>query len=43
MKCLGASDGAYTKLNVPQVDKARYQTEKGDIATHALRVCSQDQ
>ncbi|XP_039119008.1 uncharacterized protein LOC120255179 [Dioscorea cayenensis subsp. rotundata] len=40
--CLGALDGTYIKVNVPEVDKPRYRTRKGEIATNVLGVCSQD-
>ncbi|XP_061365999.1 protein ALP1-like [Gastrolobium bilobum] len=40
--CLGALDGTHIKVNPLIVDKARYLTRKGDIATNVLGVCSQD-
>ncbi|KAH9763587.1 DDE Tnp4 domain-containing protein [Citrus sinensis] len=40
--CLGALDGTYIRLCVPENDKPRYRTRKGEIATNVLRVCSQD-
>ncbi|KAK9279309.1 hypothetical protein L1049_012988 [Liquidambar formosana] len=40
--CLGALDGTYIRVNVPEADKPRYQTRKNDIATNVLGVCSQD-
>jgi hypothetical protein len=40
--CLGALDGTYIKVNVPEADKSRYRTRKGEIATNVLVVCSQD-
>ena len=40
--CLGALDGTYIKVNVLDVDKPRYRTRKGEIATNVLGVCSQD-
>ncbi|KAK0576542.1 hypothetical protein LWI29_019286 [Acer saccharum] len=38
--CLGALDGTYIKVREPEMDKPRYRTRKGEIATNALRVCS---
>ncbi|PPE02884.1 hypothetical protein GOBAR_DD00091 [Gossypium barbadense] len=38
--CLGALDGTHIKIRVPTVDKARYRTRKGDIATNMLGVCT---
>ena len=29
-------------MNVPEIDKPRYRTRKGDIATNVLGVCSRD-
>ncbi|XP_061369995.1 protein ALP1-like [Gastrolobium bilobum] len=40
--CLGALDGTYIKVNPLQVDKPRYRTRKGEVATNVLGVCSQD-
>ena len=40
--CLGASDGTYIRVNVPEGDKLRYRTRKNEIATNVLGVCSQD-
>ncbi|KAG8380837.1 hypothetical protein BUALT_Bualt06G0058000 [Buddleja alternifolia] len=40
--CLGALDCTYIKVKVPEVDKARYRTRKGEIATNVLGVCNQD-
>ena len=37
--CLGALDGAYIKVNVPESDWARYRTSKGEVATNVLGVC----
>ncbi|PPD99794.1 hypothetical protein GOBAR_DD03200 [Gossypium barbadense] len=37
--CLGALDGTHIKIRVPTVDKPRYRTRKGDIATNMLGVC----
>ncbi|GAV62269.1 LOW QUALITY PROTEIN: DDE_4 domain-containing protein, partial [Cephalotus follicularis] len=40
--CLGELDGTYNHVNALQCDKVRYQSRKGDIATDALGICSQD-
>ncbi|CAL5386329.1 unnamed protein product [Camellia sinensis] len=40
--CLGALDGTYVRVRVPAIDKPRYRTQKGEIATNVLGVCSQD-
>ncbi|KAF5939611.1 hypothetical protein HYC85_023870 [Camellia sinensis] len=40
--CLGALDGTYVKVRAPAIDKPRYRTRKGEIATNVLGVCSQD-
>ncbi|PPD98689.1 hypothetical protein GOBAR_DD04273 [Gossypium barbadense] len=40
--CLGALDGIHIKIKVPTVDKPRYRTQKGDIATNMLGVCTPD-
>ncbi|XP_028060687.1 uncharacterized protein LOC114264281 [Camellia sinensis] len=40
--CLGALDGTYVKVLAPVIDKPRYRTRKGEIATNVLGVCSQD-
>uniref|UniRef100_A0A5B7AF72 Putative nuclease HARBI1 isoform X1 n=1 Tax=Davidia involucrata TaxID=16924 RepID=A0A5B7AF72_DAVIN len=40
--CLGALDGTYIGVNVPDIDKPRYRTRKGEIATNVLGVCSMD-
>ncbi|KAK9286158.1 hypothetical protein L1049_014540 [Liquidambar formosana] len=34
--CMGALDGTYIRINVPEVDKPRYRTRKNDIATNVL-------
>ncbi|GAU43673.1 hypothetical protein TSUD_302360 [Trifolium subterraneum] len=39
---LRALDGTYIKVNVPEADKSRYRTRKGEIATNVLGVCSPD-
>ncbi|PPE01605.1 hypothetical protein GOBAR_DD01392 [Gossypium barbadense] len=38
--CLGALDGTHIKIRVPTVDKPRYRTRKGHIATNILGVCT---
>ncbi|XP_061363984.1 protein ALP1-like [Gastrolobium bilobum] len=38
--CLGALDGTYITVNVPEVDKPRYRSRKGEIATNVFGVCS---
>ncbi|MFQ6658475.1 hypothetical protein Gotur_027729, partial [Gossypium turneri] len=38
--CLGALNGTHIKIRVPRVDKPRYRTRKGDIATNVLGVCT---
>ncbi|CAL5346250.1 unnamed protein product [Camellia sinensis] len=35
-------NGTYVKVLAPAIDKPRYRTRKGDIATNVLGVCSQD-
>ncbi|KAF3439352.1 hypothetical protein FNV43_RR17629 [Rhamnella rubrinervis] len=40
--CLGALDGIYIKVHVLDIDKARYRTRKGEIATNVLGVCNRD-
>ncbi|XP_057791212.1 protein ANTAGONIST OF LIKE HETEROCHROMATIN PROTEIN 1-like [Salvia miltiorrhiza] len=37
--CLGALDGTYINVTVPNCDKARYRTRKGQISTNTLAVC----
>ncbi|KAF3443141.1 hypothetical protein FNV43_RR17062 [Rhamnella rubrinervis] len=34
--CLGALDATYSKVNIPEMDKSRYRTRKGEIATNVL-------
>ncbi|MFQ6667889.1 hypothetical protein Gotur_033755 [Gossypium turneri] len=41
-KVLDALDGTRIKIRVPTVDKPRYRTRKGDIATNMLGVCTPD-
>ncbi|XP_057797535.1 protein ANTAGONIST OF LIKE HETEROCHROMATIN PROTEIN 1-like [Salvia miltiorrhiza] len=40
--CLGALDGTYINVKVPNCDKARYRTRKGQISTNTLGVCDQN-
>ncbi|GMP32054.1 hypothetical protein CsSME_00005989 [Camellia sinensis var. sinensis] len=40
--CLGALDGTYVKVLAPAIDKPRYRTRNGEIATNVLGVCLQD-
>ncbi|KAK2656298.1 hypothetical protein Ddye_009350 [Dipteronia dyeriana] len=40
--CLGAIDGTYIEVTVPESDKPRYRTRKGHIATNVLGVCTCD-
>ncbi|KAL5562801.1 hypothetical protein UlMin_032548 [Ulmus minor] len=40
--CLGALDGIYINLYIPEVDKPQYRTRKNEIATNVLGVCYQD-
>ncbi|XP_047953513.1 uncharacterized protein LOC125199580 [Salvia hispanica] len=37
--CLGALDGTYIDVLVPNADKPRYRTRKGRISTNTLAVC----
>ncbi|XP_057770768.1 uncharacterized protein LOC130990562 [Salvia miltiorrhiza] len=37
--CLGALDGTYIDVMVPNKDKPRYRTRKGHISTNTLAVC----
>ncbi|XLR18967.1 hypothetical protein S83_046879, partial [Arachis hypogaea] len=39
---LGALDGIYIDVTVPEEDKSRYQTRKGKISTNVLGVCNRD-
>ncbi|XP_008779183.2 uncharacterized protein LOC103698914 [Phoenix dactylifera] len=39
---LGALDGTYIKVNLEEVDKPRYRSHKGEIATNVLGVCTRD-
>ncbi|XP_050226172.1 protein ALP1-like [Mercurialis annua] len=40
--CLGALDGTYIKIKVLAVDRNRYRSRKGDIATNVLGACTSD-
>ncbi|XP_019162170.1 PREDICTED: uncharacterized protein LOC109158726 [Ipomoea nil] len=40
--CLGALDGTFIKVNVETVDRPRYRTRKGEIATNVLGACTPD-
>ncbi|KAG8363844.1 hypothetical protein BUALT_Bualt19G0064700 [Buddleja alternifolia] len=37
--CLGALDGTYIKVTVPEIDKARYRTRKSEPSVNVLGVC----
>ncbi|KAH6770137.1 hypothetical protein C2S52_014940 [Perilla frutescens var. hirtella] len=41
--CLGALDGTYIQMQVPALDKPRYRSRKGDIATNILGVCDKNE
>ncbi|KAL0435753.1 UNVERIFIED_CONTAM: hypothetical protein Sradi_0283200 [Sesamum radiatum] len=38
--CLGALDGTFIDVRVPEHEKGRYRTRKGDIAVNVLGVCN---
>ncbi|KAL0458409.1 UNVERIFIED_CONTAM: hypothetical protein Slati_0468100 [Sesamum latifolium] len=38
--CLGALDGTFINVRVPEHEKGRYRTRKGDIAVNVLGVCN---
>ncbi|XP_057779737.1 uncharacterized protein LOC130998326 [Salvia miltiorrhiza] len=40
--CLGALDGTYINVLVPNNDKPHYRTRKGQIATNTLGVCDRN-
>ncbi|KAJ9556527.1 hypothetical protein OSB04_011141 [Centaurea solstitialis] len=40
--CLGAIDGTYTEVTVPESDKPRYRTRKEHIAINVLGACTWD-
>ncbi|XP_025625148.1 uncharacterized protein [Arachis hypogaea] len=39
---LGALDGTYIDVTVPEKDKLRYRTRKGKISTNVLGICNRD-
>ncbi|KAL4035776.1 hypothetical protein IC575_004483 [Cucumis melo] len=39
MNCLGALDGTYIKVNIPETDRPTFRTRKGEIATNVLGMC----
>ncbi|KAL8538239.1 hypothetical protein ACS0TY_000277 [Phlomoides rotata] len=39
---LGAIDGTYVNVNVPEADKGRYRTRKGIISTNVLAACDRN-
>ena len=39
---MGALDGTYIKVHVPEMEKPKYRTRKGEIATNVLGVCNQN-
>ncbi|KAL6587926.1 hypothetical protein OROMI_000904 [Orobanche minor] len=40
--CLGALDGTYIDIKVPELDKARYRNRKGLVSVNVLGVCDKD-
>ncbi|PWA51283.1 hypothetical protein CTI12_AA465020 [Artemisia annua] len=40
--CLGALDGTYVKVRVPETERKPYRTRKGEICTNVLGVCTRD-
>ncbi|KAK4394008.1 hypothetical protein Sango_1871600 [Sesamum angolense] len=38
--CLGALDGTYIEVHVPDSDKGRYRSRKGQISTNVLGLCN---
>ncbi|KAF3448002.1 hypothetical protein FNV43_RR08710 [Rhamnella rubrinervis] len=40
--CLGALDSTYIRVHVPEIDKLRYRTRKGEIVANVLGVCSKN-
>ncbi|XP_021748661.1 uncharacterized protein LOC110714454 [Chenopodium quinoa] len=38
--CLGALDGTFIKVHVPNEDRGRYRTRKGNLAMNVLGVCT---
>jgi hypothetical protein len=39
---LGALDGTYVEVHVPKIDKPRFCSRKGVVATNVLGVCAPD-
>ncbi|XLR24066.1 hypothetical protein S83_051966, partial [Arachis hypogaea] len=40
--CLGALDGTYIEVTVPESEKEKYRTRKGKICTNVLGVCNRE-
>ncbi|GJU98350.1 ALP1-like protein [Tanacetum coccineum] len=40
--CLGALDGTYVKVRVPESEQKPYRTRKGEICTNVIGVCTRD-
>ncbi|XLR07132.1 hypothetical protein S83_035070, partial [Arachis hypogaea] len=40
--CLGALDGTYIEVTVPESEKTIYRTRKDKICTNVLRVCNRE-
>ncbi|XLR47412.1 hypothetical protein S83_032072, partial [Arachis hypogaea] len=40
--CLGALDGTYIEVTIPESKKVRYRTRKGKICTNVLGVCNRE-
>ncbi|KAL0462080.1 UNVERIFIED_CONTAM: hypothetical protein Slati_0095600 [Sesamum latifolium] len=40
--CLGALDGTYIDVRVPDEDRARYRTRKGSVSVNVLGVCDRE-
>ena len=40
--CLGALDGTYIKVKVPEAKRKPYRTRKGELCTNVLGVCTRD-
>lgn len=39
---MGALDGTYVNVHVPEADRGRYRTRKGQISTNVLAVCDRE-
>ena len=39
---MGAFNRTYIKVHVPEMEKPKYRTRKGEIATNVLGVCNQN-